>query len=263
MNGAAKVIRYELQDVLRSRWMLAYALFFLGFCELLFRTQGSGTRVLLSLVNVVLLLVPLVAIVFGTVYLYGSRPFIELLLAQPVSRGRLFAGLYTGLAASLAGAFLLGVGIPFALHGAGEPGVYATLLVLALCGALLTFVFTGLAFWIAVRFEDRLRGFGTAILLWLAFAIVYDGAVLVVAGTFADYPLERAMITLMLLNPVDLARVLMLLRLDVAALMGYTGAAFERFFGSAAGAALALTALLAWWAAPVALGLRAFRRKDF
>jgi len=141
--------------------------------------------------------------------------------------------------------------------------VYGTLLVLALCGTLLTFVFTGLAVWIATRFEDRLKGFGAAILLWLAFAIVYDGVVLVIAGAFADYPLERAMITLMMLNPVDLARVLMLLRLDVAALMGYTGAAFERFFGSGAGAALALTALLAWWAAPVALGLRAFRRKDF
>jgi Cu-processing system permease protein len=71
------------------------------------------------------------------------------------------------------------------------------------------------------------------------------------------------MIALMLLNPVDLARVLLLMQLDVAALMGYTGAVFQRFFGSDIGTAVVMTALATWVAAPVLLGLRAFNRRDF
>jgi Cu-processing system permease protein len=55
----------------------------------------------------------------------------------------------------------------------------------------------------------------------------------------------------------------MLLRFDAAALMGYTGAVLQRFFGSVGGSLLAGAALVLWTAVPVALGLRAFQRKDF
>jgi len=67
----------------------------------------------------------------------------------------------------------------------------------------------------------------------------------------------------MLANPIDLARLLILLRLDVSALMGYTGAVFERFFGSAGGALLASLALVMWTGVPLLLGARRFQRKDF
>ena len=53
--------------------------------------------------------------------------------------------------------------------------------------------------------------------------------------TWSDYPLELPLLGLTLLNPVDLGRVLLLLQFDNAALLGYTGAVFERFFGSALG----------------------------
>jgi Cu-processing system permease protein len=76
---------------------------------------GAGQQVILSLLNATLLLVPLVALVFGTTHVYASREFIELLLAQPLPRVSIFAGLYLGLALPLAGAFLLGVGVPLAL----------------------------------------------------------------------------------------------------------------------------------------------------
>jgi Cu-processing system permease protein len=93
--------------------------------------------------------------------------------------------------------------------------------------------------------------------------VLYDGLVLVVVAGFSDWPLETPMLVLSLLNPVDLARVLLLLTFDVAALMGYTGAVFERFFGGALGAASALAALVLWTALPFLAGLRGFMRKDF
>jgi Cu-processing system permease protein len=66
----------------------------------------------------------------------------------------------------------------------------------------------------------------------------------------------------MVLNPIDLARVGILLQLDSAALLGYTGALFTHVFAGA-GTLLAAGALGAWIAGPLGLAARAFRRRDF
>jgi Cu-processing system permease protein len=243
---AAKVLRYELQDLRRSRWVFGYALLLLALTDALLRFGGGGPRALVSLLNVVLVLVPLVSVVFGTMYLYAARDFIELLLAQPVRRLELYAGLYAGLALPLALAFVLGVGLPFVT-----------------AGVLLTLAFTAIAFLVSLVFEDRTRGFGVALLLWLAATALYDAGLVFVAVTWSDYPLELPLLGLTLLNPVDLGRVLLLLQFDNAALMGYTGAVFERFFGSAVGIAVSAGALLAWCGIPLWLAGRRFVRKDF
>lgn len=258
-----KILKYELSDVLRSKWALAYALFFLVVTDALFRFGGGGTQVVLSLLNIVLILIPLVSLVLGTSYLYNARAFTEMMLAQPVRRGDLFAGLYGSLLLPLAAGFVLGVGLPFVWHGAAVAEYLPTLGRLLLAGVLLTAAFLALAFLIAVRFEDRVKGLGAALLLWLFLAVVYDGLVLLIAYTFSAYPLEQPMIILGVLNPVSLARVLLLLTLDVAALLGYTGAVFERFFGTGLGTALSLGALLAWWLVPLGFAHRHFLRKDF
>ncbi|NLG61266.1 MAG: ABC transporter permease subunit [Candidatus Cloacimonetes bacterium] len=257
-----KILKYELADVVRGRWLPAYAGFFLLATEALLRFGGTGEAALLSLMNVVLFVAPLMSLIFGAVYLYGAREFNELLLSQPVSRRQLFGGLYLGLALPLALAFALGVGIPFAARLGATGGIPALVVLLAV-GIVLTLVFTAVAFLIAVRLDDRAQGLGAAVLLWLLVAVVYDGLVMLGATIFADYPLEKPLLALMVLNPLDLARVILLMTFDAAALMGYTGAVFQRFFGSPLGLAVASTALAVWIALPLTGALQLFRRKDF
>ncbi len=258
---AAKVLRYELQDLRRSRWVFGYALLLLALTDALLRFGGGGPRALVSLLNVVLVLVPLVSVVFGTMYLYAARDFIELLLAQPVRRLELYAGLYAGLALPLAAAFVAGVGVPFVWAQGDAP--LGPLAMLLAAGVLLTLAFTAIAFLVSLVFEDRTRGFGVALLLWLAATALYDAGLVFVAMTWSDYPLELPLLGLTLLNPVDLGRVLLLLQFDNAALLGYTGAVFERFFGSALGIVVSASALLAWCGVPLWLAGRRFVRKDF
>ena len=262
-HAAAKVAKYELRNVVHSRWLLAYFLFFVVTTDALLRFGGGGPAALLSLVSVVLLVIPLVALVFGTTYLYDAREFTELLLAQPVGRGSLFVGLFAGLALPLSAAFALGVGLPFAWHGVADAAERATLLTVVACGVALTLTFVSLAFLVAIRSDDKVRGLGAAIGIWLALALLYDGVVLIGVALLAHHPIERPLLALMLANPIDLARVLLLLRLDASAVQGYTGAVFARFFGSGGGTAIAAAALLLWAAVPAALGLRAFQRRDF
>ncbi|HEX6308322.1 MAG TPA: ABC transporter permease subunit [Longimicrobiales bacterium] len=262
MSTTARILKYQLRDVLRGRWLVAYAAFFLLLTEALLRFGGAGERALLSLVNVVLFVIPLMSLVFGSIYLYGAREFNELLLSHPVNRRQLFGGLYLGLTVPLAAAFAAGVALPFLgrLGSAGGAGALAALLAI---GVALTFVFTAIAFLVALRVDDRARGLGAVVLLWLTLAIVYDGLVLIAATTLADYPLEKPLLALMLANPLDLARVLLLMSFDAAALMGYTGAVFTRFFGSLAGIGVSIAALLGWIALPLLLASRRFSRKDF
>lgn len=260
---SARIAKYQLQDMLRNRWVLFYGLFFLLVTDALFRFGGAGDRVVLSLMNVVLVMIPLVSIVLGCMFLYGAREYVELLLAQPIRRPTLFRGLFAGLALPLCGAFVAGVALPFAWHREAAAGHAGPLALLLGTGVLLTLVFVSLAFAVALRNEDRLRGLGVALAAWMFFAIVWNGVVLLAIQLFADYPLERAVIGMSLLNPVDLGRILLLLNLDVSAMMGFTGAVFQRFFGSGAGQAITLAALFAWVAVPFLLGQRAFVRKNF
>ena len=263
MSVVLTVATSQTREVLRSRWLASYALFFLAVTEGLLRFAGGDARTILSLASVMLFVVPLVTVVFATVYVYNAREFTELLLAQPVKRRRLFAGLYLGLCVPLMLALLAGVCVPFLVHGVADASQRVMLVALVAAGTALTMIFTAIAFCIAMWCDDRLKGLGAAIAVWMLCAVVYDGLVMAGVAAFANYPLERAMLVLALANPIDLARIALLLQLDVSALMGYTGAVFQQFLGGAAGTLVAACALLIWIAAPVGLGVRAFQRKDF
>jgi len=79
---------------------------------------------------------------------------------------------------------------------------------------------------------------------------------------FSDYPVESMTIGLVALNPIDLARIMVLLKLDYSALMGYTSAVYREFFGGVAGTAFSAAVLLVWLMVPLALASRTFNRKD-
>ncbi|HEX9894844.1 MAG TPA: ABC transporter permease subunit, partial [Gemmatimonadales bacterium] len=144
-------------------------------------------------------------------------------------------------------------------HG-GLSGAY---LIMLGTGALLTLVFTAVAFYLAVRIQDRAMGLGAAIVAWLGLVVVYDGLILLGITLFSQWPLETPTLIATFLNPVDLGRVLLLFQFDLSALMGYTGAVFERFFSGSVGTALAAGTLLLWTVIPLLLALRRFQRKDW
>ncbi len=263
MELAWIIAAHQSRDVVRKRWVMAYAagLFVAG--DLMLRLAGSGPSVLVSLLNVVLLLIPLIALVLGAASLYSATEFTELLLAQPISRRSLFIGLYCGLTVPLAAATVLGLVLPFVFERALDATTAPTLAMLAAVSVLLVCVFTALAFFVTICVRDRARGLGVAIMGWLGLAVLYDGLVLALASAFRDWPIERGMLAAMVLNPIDLARTILLIRVDAAALMGYTGALFRAAFGTTSGVALAALALCLWVAAPWWLSARAFDRRDF
>src|SRR5688500_19346697 len=122
-----RLARYGMRNVIRSRWLLCYTLFFLLATDALLRFSGAQPGALLSLANVVLLVIPLIAMVFGTMYVYDAREFTELLLAQPIGRRRIFFGLYLGLVLPLIAGFVVVLCVLFTIHVGGTPEILSTL----------------------------------------------------------------------------------------------------------------------------------------
>lgn len=254
MNQIAK---YVFRDVLRTRFVVVYGIF-LAFSTLaLFQFSGDESKVVLSLMNIVLMVTPVVSIIFFTIHYFNSYEFISLLLAQPVSRRVIFLNEYAGVASSLCGAFLVGIGVPSLLFGAIQ-----SMLPLMFAGVALTFTFVSLAALASVLTSDKAKAIGIALLFWFYFSLIYDGILLWIVYSFSDYPLEKITIALISLNPVDLARISLLMSLDISALMGYTGAFYKEFFGNVFGTLFTTFFMILWAVMPLYFAQKIFQKKD-
>ncbi|MEO7445781.1 MAG: ABC transporter permease subunit [Ferruginibacter sp.] len=252
-----KIIKYVVIDILRNKIVLAYTVFLLLISVSIFSLEDNSAKGLLSLLNIILIIVPLVSLLFPAIYVYNSSEFLELLVSQPLKRKTIWLSLFTGLAASMAFAFFVGTGIPILIFEPTPTGY-----MMLATGLILTVIFVALAMLAAVVARDKAKGIGLVILLWLYFSIIFDGLVLFVLFQFADYPLEKTMVAVTAFNPIDLSRILILLKMDISALMGYTGAIFKNFFGTQLGMAISFCILITWAIIPTWLSLRKFNHKD-
>lgn len=134
--------------------------------------------------------------------------------------------------------------------------------VLLTTGVMMSLIFVSLGLWVSALTRDKARGISAAIFVWLFFAVIFDGLMLLLLFQFSDYPIEKTMIGLTAFSPVDLCRILILLQLDVSALMGFTGALFRDFFGSVKGQWLSFGLLTLWVLIPFYFSTKKFRFKD-
>ena len=253
----SKLIKFVLTDILKNRTLLVYTGLLAALSWSVFSLEDNASKGILTLMNVILLSVPLVSIIFSTSYIYNSSEFIELLLSQPVTRSKIYLSLFGGLSMALTIAFLAGVGIPVIFFAYGTTGI-----MMIITGCFITLAFVAIAFLSSILTRDKAKGIGLSILLWLYFTLLFDGLVLFLLFQFSEYPVENFMVLFSAFSPVDLARILLLLQLDQSALMGYTGAIFRDFFGTSKGITFTIILLFAWVIVPFYLTLIKFKKKD-
>lgn len=258
-----KILKYSFSDLMRSRWSYVYFFFYLSLGFVLLFLNNDLSKAIITLMNVIIVLVPLIGTVFGVMYCYNSQKFTELLLAQPIQRASIFMGQYLGVGLSLSLSLILGLGIPFILYGLFKSSAIFGFSLLLMVGTFLTLIFTAIAFRIALANDHKIKCFGFAILVWLFFAIIYDGLFLMLLLLLEEYPLENISLIGIALNPIDLSRILILLKLDISALLGYTGTVFKRFFGTNWGFVLSFILLVLWVVLPLFSMLKLIKRKDF
>lgn len=252
-----RIVKFIVLDILKNKIIIVYTLLLAAFSLSVFALEDNSSKGLLTLLNIILLTVPLVSILFSTIYIYNSSEFIELLLSQPVQRKKIWLGLFSGLSISLVLAFVIGIGIPLFLFAEGKIA-----LMMLLVGILISVVFTSIACLCAVLARDKAKGIGISIMLWLYFSLLFDGLILFITYQFSDYPIEKMLIGISAFSPIDIGRILILLNTDSSAMMGYTGAVFKNFLGTNIGIATAFAVLILWIAIPFYISLQIFKKKD-
>jgi len=252
-----KVSQYIISDLFRNRLIQGYVLLLASVGWGIFMLESQPEKALLIIMQVTLFALPLIAIVFATVYFYNSQDFVVLLLAQPIARSTVIGGFYLGLCGAFVAGFLLSVGLPLLLFYSTPESI-----MLLLAGGLLIFIFVAIALFISTLVPDKARGMGLTLLLWAFFAFVYDGLLLFFMYYFGEYPIEPGVLTLSFFNPIDIARITIIMKTEASALLGLSGAIFRNFFGSTLGVLASLTALLTWTVVPFFLVKYSFARKD-
>lgn len=266
--------RYELMLAVRSRWLQIFAVVFAG---LSLAVAGAGyilsgghgmqdfSRTAVSLVQIVLLLTPLAALVFGGLALTPERGAAELLYSQPVSRGAILFGRMLGVWLALAAAQLIGFGAAGLVvqwqSGAAGAGHYVAL---AVCSVAITGIFLGIAALLAALSPGRrTRVLAAALVVWFVAVILFDVAALGIASMLRSGSASRLLITATLINPIDAARTGVLLAIDGTSAFGAASLALMRFTGGMGMAAVLLTtSLLVWLIAPIGAALRVLSRSD-
>lgn len=260
MDTAYKIAKFQIQNVFRSLWLIIYAIGLFLITTLIIFFTSDSSKVAVSLLSIVLILNPLISILFGGIYVYNSQEFIRLVLTQPIERSSLFFGLFLGLLVPFVLVSLIGMGVPLFLSGIVD--IPLSLDILAM-GILVQSIFVSLGIFVTVSFPDKPLGLGIAFLVWLGLCWIYDGLILFISFAFQDYPLEKFLLFLIILNPIDLARITILTKLDTAAMLGVTGAIFKAFLEGSIGNFIAFLMISFWIFLPLFFSYRKFIKKDF
>ena len=264
----------ERQLAVRSRLVVIFAVLFAALALAVggagyILTGGQGVqdfaRTAVSLVQLVLLLVPLVALLTGVMALTPDRGAAELLYSQPVARQHILAGKLLGLFEALAAAQMIGFGASGAVifSQAGSDGIGA-FIVLVLGSLALTGVFLGLGALVAcTNLARRSRALSVALVVWFLSVVLFDVAALGLASMLRSGTASRVLIAAVVINPADAVRTGTLLAIEGDAAFGAASLAFFRVLGGSTTAAFTLGgSVLAWLIIPVLLAGRALQRAD-
>lgn len=203
----------ELRDALRARSFLLYSLAFLALGLGVSYVSAAGTgslglsgfgRTTAGLINIVLLVVPLMALTTGASAIASDRErgMLLFLLAQPVSRLEVVLGKFLGLSGALIACITLGLGACSLVlawqGGATEP---RTMLWLAGLSVLLALSMLSVGMLISALARKASVAVGTGVFLWLALVFVTDLGLM--AGTLALRLPVRSLFFLTLSNPLQ------------------------------------------------------------
>lgn len=206
------IARRELREALHNKWLwffavglaaLGLALSQAGMAAAGYAGLGGFGRTAASLVNALLLFVPLIGLIVGAATVAGDRERGALLylLAQPVSRAEVFFGKAIGAALAVVAALGLGFGLAgLGLAFAGDTNAAAYL---AMAGSvlLLALACLGLGFVISTLTRKAATASGAALILWLV--LVFLGDLGLVGATLSLRPTPASLLAMLLLNPLQ------------------------------------------------------------
>jgi len=273
-GAIAEIAGLELKIQLRSRWMTGFGILFAalvvgvsyyGLTFLGYEAEFQDFyRTTVTMLNLVLIIIPVVALVAGGQSLCGDPGYFEFLASQPVGRSEILLGKVAGLFAALTLMTLLGFGLGGAIIAlkTQSQGIWKYLIFVAM-SVTLGLVFVSLSAMLSILANRKAMAIVSALILWFFFLFIYDFIILS-ASYYVDEAYLRKMLYFSLLgNPIDMARVVVLMAVGGEAALGAAGAGLLRMFGGPVTSAfLAAALLVVWIVIPLGSAALVFRRQD-
>ncbi len=272
VGATVAVAMRELREALRARWFVLYTLAFaaLGLGVSLLSGTGSSSvglagfgRTAAGLVNLVLLVVPLMALTAGagTIASDRERGMLAYLLAQPVSRLEVLLGKYLGLAAALTASLCLGLGsCAGILAWKGHATSPASILWLAGLSVALALGMLSVGVLVSVFARKASVAMGTAVFLWLTLVFVSDLGIM--AGTLVLKLRIEELFAICLINPLQVFKMWSLHAADSSLdVLGPAGLYAAEEFGPRLHLVFG-GCLAAWVLVPLAAAAAAFSRRS-
>ena len=254
------ILSFEFKDALRSRWVVVYAVLIFSFSFFLLTLSSGGDDAAASLLNFILLLVPLFLLVYGTVSFHGSLSFQRVILALGVSRTTLYVGQYVGRLFGLLPGFAVGLTLAFILGGTIEG--FTSLLLILFYGLILNSVFLAVAFLLSQLSERIELLIALALSIWFLFYILYDSLLMLLVIFLGDFPLQHALLTMTFINPIDTMRSIVLMQGNLQSLMTHASAVYARALSGTTGVVVGTIVLIIQAVVAAGIGLRLYRRRD-
>ncbi|MBM3897875.1 MAG: hypothetical protein FJ358_05050 [Thaumarchaeota archaeon] len=266
------LLRTEVTRSISNRWLIVYALMYaaLGLSLSYYGMLGLGYlglrgfgRVSASLINLTLYLVPLISMSLSGLAVVSEREgkTLERLLSQPVSKTEILIAKYIGITISIGTATVLGYGLAswymlFVL-GPGDIGIFLSILFASI---LLTVALSAFGLAISTVSGSKFGALGAILMGWFVLVAVFD--VLVMGATLVADLKWIDLIPILMINPVEAARILMIYSLDPTLIfLGPTGVYVARAFGLYIPIIFA-GSLVLWTAGSMGLALVKFRNQD-
>lgn len=268
------LMRKEIQEGLRNRWVLATTLLlaalalsltFLGSAPVGNVGASALDVVIVSLSSLTTFLVPLIALLISHDAIVGEmeRGTMPLLLSYPVTRWQVMFGKFLGHLAILAFATLLGYGaaaLALALMGTViDAASWRAFAWMILSSIGLGAVFTAIGYLISALVRQRGTAAGIAIGVWLLFVLIYDMALLGILVVDQGRTIGAELLNIaLLLNPTDAYRLLNLGSEGASSVSGMAGVVENVTLGQG----VLVAALLAWVLVPLGAAMLVFSRKE-
>ena len=272
MHATWVIAKKELRDAVSGRWLFGFAATFALVAFAIANVNSAGgsfqdqgfNRTTAAMISLCTLLVPLLALVLGSVSVAGERErgTLATMLVHPVSTTEVLIGKYAGLTVAIWLSIALGFGAGGVLIGLTSPLADVThYFVFMVLAAALASASLSVGVFLSVFCDSRLKALSLAILAWFALVFVYDlGAIAVLLSVSSS---GETLTAAVLGNPVEAIRVLAIMSLEPdMEVLGPLGAYMADQFGVRASAFLLLGALAAWVVAPLLAATTLFAGDD-
>lgn len=257
------MIRFELKQVMRNRWMTMTTILFTLLALALAAIQQysigaveSYSRPMASLLNLILFVLSLFILALGSMSVAGEKEsgWLRLIQTYPVALSSWMFAKYIALVVSMFTVISIGFGSSILLTGLrNDSGILLLLFGLSIG---MVFIFSSIAMLIGALSRNRLHSLSIGLSLWAIFLLLIDYFMMAIGTFLPGILLKNIVVVLSFVNPAAFIRTSFLIFSGNGSVLGPSFYSFVTFSESSTGMLTYSGVAIGWIVIPLLVAIR-------